>query len=394
MKRALAVLLVCMGFAAFAQFPAFKGSWSATVGLIPSVTLSSTLTLTTTISGFDVSFTMGFGATGLTSFGVSYKGGLGPISLSGKMRFDPGAPMYEVGQLTTSLDFAGLLIGLTVNHWVDGKWDPVYFGYPSGTPEPCPDPNPVGGNLQYVLTTKITPFDLRIRFVDCSAGTAFQDLRVSVTGIGLCCGISLNATLDFNKEGFQSLALTGLNIPLCCGVSLDVITTFTVDSKKVELKPKFAGFAEACFTVWGDAVFRDNTWGGIEIYGYRISCTIGDCNTFEIIHAWNVSKVNPLLPTADRFRTSVTCGDETVTLGEFELYKLTFCGPGCCGGRYTVDLRLFFGSGGGLFDITRLVYSVSLPIMTNFSVSISGTMYTIPALGPCNTLSVGWTFTF
>jgi len=78
--------------------------------------------------------------------------------------------------------------------------------------------------------------------------------------------------------------------------------------------------------------------------------------------------------------------------GEFELYKLTFCGPACCGGSYNVGLRIFFGSNGGIFDITRLVYSVSIPVFSGFTLDFSGTI----AAASCATTSIcfGWTFTF
>jgi hypothetical protein len=69
-----------------------------------------------------------------------------------------------------------------------------------------------------------------------------------------------------------------------------------------------------------------------------------------------------------------------------------FCGAGCCGGKYTVDLSIYFGSNGGIFDITRLVYSVKIPIMSNFTLNISGTA----AAATCatNSFCLGWTFTF
>ncbi|MBC7084643.1 MAG: hypothetical protein H5T95_14375, partial [Firmicutes bacterium] len=83
--------------------------------------------------------------------------------------------------------------------------------------------------------------------------------------------------------------------------------------------------------------------------------------------------------------------------------KLGFCGAGCCGGKYDVALRIFYGTGGGLFDITRLVFSANIPLMTNFTLTLSGTMWAIPLDDPegvrtCNTtgssLCIGWTFTF
>ena len=386
MKRALAILVALCTFGAlgFSQI-AIKGSWTATVCLLPTTTLSSTLSLTYTVAGFDVTSTTGFGATGLTSQAFSLKGAFGPFAITGKMAFDVTAPAYLRSQLVTGFDFGGVAIGLTVNHWLDGAWSAGYFGYPTGTLDPC-DPTIVGGNLQYVLTSTIAPVSVRVRFLDCSAGTAFQDLRVTLTGVGLCCGITYNATFSFNKQGFDSLSITGINVPLCCGVSFDIGVTYTVQTKSLTVTPKFAGIGDACFTVWGGPVTSgtfNQIWGGIEVYGFRIRCTIADCNYIEFVNAFNVSAVNPLLPSADRFLGAC---------GEFELVKIGFCGPGCCGGKYDVTLRVFFGTAGGIFDITRFVYAVNIPIMTNFTLNLTGTM---PAAA-CAAVSfcLGWTFTF
>ena len=414
MKRALVVVvaLCTLGFAGFSQI-AIKGKWDATVRLLPSIGLTSSLSLTFTVAGFDITSTTGFGAVGITSQAFSLKGAFGPFSLSGKMRFDPLVPKYEVSQLAASFDFAGIGLGLTVNHWMNDEWDPVYFGYPSGTPNPCGTQSPPLGNLQYILTAKVDPWSVRVRFLDCCTGTAFQDLLVT-TKFPLCCGITLDSEFSFTKDGFGYLKLSGINVPLCCGVSMDVEITFTEAAKSVTITPKFAGIAEACFTVWGGPIgdwnYPEISWGGIEIYGFKISCTIADCNYLEIVNAFKVAKVNPYLPAADRFKYDTAVGPlctdgPSVAVQERELLKLGFCGPGCCGGKYEVAVRFFFGdviSDFGppvvevarLFDITRLVFTVKIPIMTNFSVSISGTMYSWPAATPCNSLYFGWEFTF
>ena len=55
MKRALAILVALCTFGAlgFSQI-AIKGSWTATVCLLPTTSLTSTLSLTYTVAGFDV----------------------------------------------------------------------------------------------------------------------------------------------------------------------------------------------------------------------------------------------------------------------------------------------------------------------------------------------------
>ena len=393
MKRALAVLLVC-SVAAFAQFPAFTGRWDATVCLIGPGTpsLTSSLSLTTKIAGFDITSGFRFTATALDRVWFSGKGALGPFSLSTGMYFNPIVPEYMGGYLSTTFDFAGLGIGFDVYHW-DTDYNTCFF-YPSncwpfldwydGLETPCPQTGAYG--MLYKLSLKVDPVSLKLYFADCCEGIEFDKAILTLKGIGLCCGIALDAEMAFKKEGgFQYLTLSGIEIPLCCGVSLTAKVTFTVDTKTVETGLKFAGYGDACFTVWGDAIKTGNAWTGIEIYGWRIRCTLGDCNYAEFVTALNPTEVNKRLPAADRFLVGAPCY-------EFEYIKLGFCGPGCCGGKYTVDLSIYFGTGGGIFDITRLNYSVKIPIMANFTLNLSGRV----AASTCTTHSFcfGWTFTF
>ncbi|MBC7099502.1 hypothetical protein H5T52_10430 [Candidatus Bipolaricaulota bacterium] len=385
MKRALALLAV-FGVLAFGQFPAFTGKWDATVCLLPSTSLTSALTLTTKIAGFDVSGYFRFTGGGIDRVSFSASGALGPFSLKSGMYFKPApTPEWMGGYLNTSLDFAGLGIGLDVYHW-DTDYGSAFF---AGTAWPFltwldkdnPCPQTPGFGMAYALSTKIDPFAVKVIFADCCEGIEFYKSIITLKGIGLCCGIALNAELTFLKEkGFDSLVLSGIEIPLCCGVSVTAKVTFTVDAKTLETGLKFAGLGDACFTVYGDAIKTGNAWTGIDIYGWKIKCTLGDCNYVEFLTALNPSAIENIL------------GDIFVDCGEFEYVKLGFCGAGCCGGKYTVDLSIYFGSQGGIFDITRLVYSVKIPIMSNFTLNISGTA----AAASCasNSFCFGWTFTF
>jgi len=65
---------------------------------------------------------------------------------------------------------------------------------------------------------------------------------------------------------------------------------------------------------------------------------------------------------------------------------LGFCGPGCCGGNYSVDLSVFFDNGGGLFGISRVGADMTIPVMSNLDVKVK---FATP-----NSLDVGWTFKF
>jgi hypothetical protein len=379
MKRALAIAVaVCtLGIAGFSQI-ALKGSWTATVCLVPETTISSTLSLTYTVAGFDITSTTGFGMVGLTAQSFSLKGAFGPFKMDGGMRFEVSPPSYSRSWLTTAFDFAGVGISLLVRHWLPGHWDPLWTG------DPCLPQTPYTAGMQYTFTTTVAPLSIRIRFLDCCYGIEFQDLLVTLKGVDLCCGIKYDAEFSFTKLGFHSLVLKGISIPLCCGVSLDVAVTYTVTSKSVTITPKFAGFAEACFTVWGDAVWTTPTWSGIRIDAYRIRCTIADCNYLEYVHAFAPGALT--IPKAIRDKFLAACG-------EYEYLELGFCGPGCCGGRYTVTLRTLWGTvTPGIFGITRFVGTVAIPIMTNFTLNLD---FVAPASACASArFCLGWTFTF
>jgi hypothetical protein len=196
---------------------------------------------------------------------------------------------------------------------------------------------------------------------------------LTLKDVSLCCGIALNVEFSFLKSGFDYLKITGIKIPLCCGVSLTAGITFTTSGKEVTTGLEWGGFADTCFTVYGDAIQKDNAWAGIDIYGWKIKCSLGDCNYVEFLTALDVTAVEAIVG-------DIFTGDE------FEYMKLGFCGAGCCGGKYTVDLAVYFTHGTALFGISRIGANMSIPVMSNFAVNVS---FSTP-----NTLDIGWTFTF
>ncbi|MCX7750331.1 MAG: hypothetical protein N2320_02005 [Candidatus Bipolaricaulota bacterium] len=387
MKRALAiaVALCTLGFAGFSQI-AIKGSWTASVCLVPSTTLTSTLNLTYTVAGFDITSITGFGAAGITSQRFTFKGVFGPFSASGNVWFQPSPAAYLAADAVTSFDFGGIAIGATVRHWTPGNFRTTEWAPDS---DPCATQTPPGvGYLQYIFTGTISPLSIRARFADCCTGASFQDLRISLTGVDLCCGIKYNAVVDFTKAGFQSLTLSGINIPLCCGVSFDLSITYSVAAKSVTFTPKFAGIAEACFTVWGGPVSgaTTNIWEGLRIDGFRIRCTIADCNYLEYVHAF--APTAGTIPSAIRAKFLAACQEN-------EYLELGFCGAGCCGGKYEVSLRILWSTtltNPGLFGVTRFVGSAKIPVMANFTLNLD---FVMPAAA-CASASFcfGWTFTF
>ena len=373
MKRALAVfsVLAVLGFSAFG-IGTFSGKWDATILLIgtgaPKITAN---TLTLNYTDFGWTFTGVLSLIGdeaaKDTLDLSAKGAFGPFSINGTMNFD-FTPAYLGAKLVTSLDFAGLSLSFVAAH---GE---KYVGPDGDYATGCQTPSE---SLTYVLTAKVDPIGVELWFRDCSTGTEFYSADITLKGISLCCGIALDSELYFTKaDGFEYLKFSGIEIPLCCGVSLTAGVEFTTSGKALSTGLKFAGFGDACFTVYADAIGNQTTnptrWLGIAIHGYKIKCSLGDCNYVEFLTA-----LNP-----DYFVENEIVVFEK---DEFEYMKLGFCGAGCCGGKYTVDLSVFFKSS-GLFGISRIAADMSIPVMSNFAVNVS---FSTP-----NTLDIGWTFTF
>ena len=387
MKRALAVfsVLAVLGFSGFA-IGTFSGSWDTNIKLLPSPSLDYTkLTLKYTDLGFTITSVSTFTGAGFTDQSFSLSGNFGPFEVSGAMYFLPTGtqtiswkcdtqtgeipitgPKYKSANLQAKLSFGGISITSKVEHWA---WPFLLAqsccSYPSQTPS---------SYMLYTNTIVLDPFTLVLRFDDCCTGIAFKDLTLDVTGIGLCCGISLDAEFNFTKAGFGYLSFSGISIPLCCNVSLSATVKFTTEGKEISPKLSFGGFADACFTVYGDVVQTQNRiWEGIAIYGWKIKCTLGDCSYVEFLTALDVTAVEKIV--GDIFKDN-----------EYEYMKLGFCGAGCCGGQYTVDLSVFFQKTGSLFGITRIGANMSIPVMSNFTVKVAFTS--------TPTLDVGWVFTF
>ena len=390
MKRALAIAaaLCTIGVGAFG-LGTITGKWEGNLTLLqtPSLTQNS-LTLNYTEYGLTFGAILSLLGVGEDTVQLTLGGAFGPLELKGNMYFDFDAAKYQASKLSTGLDFAGLAIGVNIWHWAPGAYrvlDPYYTEY---YPDPCQTTDgagkPVydyGAGMLYILKATVAPLSIQVNFLDCCTGVEFDKLVATLEGLGLCCGISLDAEFAFTKlNGFSYLELSGIEIPLCCGVSLTPGVTFTTKGKEVDVGFDFAGFGEACFTVYADAVAQTNAWTGIDIYGWKISCTIADCNTIEFVTATDVTAVEGIL------------GDVFVK-DEFEYVKMTFCGAGCCGQQWKAGLAIYFGDGTdpetdtGLFGISRLGFDLALPLNDALKVTVAFS-------APTTALTLGWVFTF
>lgn len=379
MKRALAIMvaLCTIGAVGFSQL---TGNWKGSI-CMPAGTFSSTLTLNYVVAGITISSISTFGVTGFTAQQFTMKGAFGPFSLTGNMYFDPTVPAYKSSDVTTGFDFGGIALSLKVEHWA---WAYV----PTGL---CAGFDPGVGALRYTLTGTLAPITIKVTMLDCCTGTFFNDLLVNLKGIALCCGITYDAEFYFTKAGFNYISFSVKNFAaICCGISFDLLVKYGVDYKSVTVTPKFAGFGEACFTIYANVIKTGGTnedlyINGIRIDGFSIKCTLADCNYIEFVTFLSPANA-PLYGT---FGFNPTAG---ATCGEFEYIAFGACGAACCGGKYTVDMKIYFGTAGGLFDITRMGGKMAIPIMDNLSLTLEG--YVAAAACYTSSVCIGWNFTF
>jgi len=392
MRRNLVLLLVAaLSGPALAQL---SGRWETQLTIIPGPWLDkAALTLTYTLGTWYVSSISTFTSLGYVAQEFTLGGWWGPIGISGGMSFNPSQtgsvtvefpescdpqtashalapPEYMWAWIKPQISFAGLEFSLEAEHWRYPYVPPKYWWNPN-VPEynwPCCQPTTpaTSSYMRYTWLLAFGPVGVQARFEDCCYGILFKDFTFFLKDVGLCCDITYDAELYFTKEGFQYFKFTGENLlALCCGISFDVGIKFTMESKEVTLNPKWKGFGEVCFQLFGDLVFVENQIVGLDVYGFRIYCKFGNCTAGEFIEAWNVGEVEAIL--GDIFEND-----------ENEVMRFTFCGQGCCGGFYKVSVNVFFSPTGGLFSLTRIKVEVAVPVLANLVFTGS---FSLPATG-------------
>ena len=366
-RRALFALLLFSGLA-FGQ--TLSGSWSTKISLLPPpVALSSTeFELFGTVAGWKVGGRAEFfGTDGWVWQTLMAQGEFRSISSEWTLLFGPLAPAFLYALGKTTFAYSGL--DLTLWSAMVGPNVPpyVFTGGPSGGTV-----LELGYNLEGVRVSGELGFGARkqdFTLVYTGVGTytktfpvdpfpggfEFRYLKLSAEDVPFCCGISLDLGFSFTKEGFDEFSATVKSIPICCGISFDASVTFTTTGKRVAIEPKWEGIT-GCFTVYGDVNFQEpGAFQGIEVYGFKVRCELAECNYLEILTAFDPAKVEEML------------GEEIFQNDEFEYVKLGFCGPGCCGGKWQLDLSAYFKhSGGALFGLNRFLVKFSFPITASF----------------------------
>jgi len=383
------LLLICVSATAVGQMT-LSGGWSTTVSLLPTIGATTELSLRGEFGGWTVEGSAEFlNADGYVWQTVGVGGTFGPGEVTWTFLFGPKAPafLYTLGRGRVTV--AG--IELTVYTAYVGPTIPGYFfsGGPSGgaVAVAAVDIGGVKFSSAVGFGARLTDFTITYTGVGTHTktfpvdpfpgGLQFTYLELDLEGIPLCCGITFDTEFSFTKAGFDSIGFTLKEIPISLGITLDTVVTFTTTSKTVEIVPQWGGI-EGCLAVYGDAMFANNVWQGIEIYGFKVRCELADCNYLEILTAFNVARLEYIL-------------DEDLFQGtEFQYLRLGFCGPGCCGEKYTLELTTYFQPMGSLFGIRRLTAEAGIPIMANLTAHLD---LGVTVGGPV-ALAVGWTFTF
>ncbi len=410
----LVLAVVCLlGFSGWGQI---SGAWETELILLPAPELAYTMldlhyTIDGdwTISSFSMFTGSGFAA---QSFGIS--GMLGPAYIEGKMSFNPSSEDVVTVTFPAACDPQTTTVTLEAPAymWTKGRaeWGlmgttfiarAVHFAYPYAPSYhwPCCSPQ-TESYILFCLTGQGEYVSITGKFEDCCTGLSFAGALIELTGLSLCCGITHDVTLSFSKAGFEYVTFTATSLfPLCCGITFDAEVKFTVDSKVATITPRWEGIGELCVTLFADVIWDEgeHLFGGIEIHGWKIRCDLGGCAYIEMLTALDVDKVEQALKNANDAEEKLCEFEEKEEYtplfqgDEFEYIKLGFCGPGCCGGTYTVDVALFFQHEGTLFGITRVKADAKVPVMANLSVFTS---FAMDAVANDHTLSIGWDFQF
>lgn len=389
---ALAVIGL-VGSLGTAQWAQISGQWELDISLLPTVGLNlTTVTLSYTLAGWTISSISTFDASGFVDQQFSLFGQLSVITVTGGVNFNPlddstvvvsfpagctpqtisytlTPPEYKSSWLRCSVALGGAEVSAAAYHWA--------FPYYPGYEWPCCQTPSAPAFMRYVLEAQAGPFQAVANFEDCCSGITFKDLTLSLTGLSPCCGIAFGVEFYFTKAGFEYVLLSMDNFSLCCGIGFDATLKLTETGKEITLTPKWVGFGEICYEIYGNVLFDSGQITGLEIYGYRICCSFTECTSVEFVEAFDVVAIEEIL--GDVFQ-----GDE------FEYVKLSFCGTGCCGGEYQVEVWVFFQSGGSLFGMSRAHLDIEVPILANmvFTSSFGITITGDPEL------DVGWVISF
>jgi hypothetical protein len=235
--------------------------------------------------------------------------------------------------------------------------------------------------LNQRLSLTWDPFSLTVDFRDCSVGLGLGRIEAAATDLPvLCCGLSFDVQAAFSKcSGLEEIALTLKGLPLgFLGMTADVGMELSPEVKTLTFTPRWPRDS-ACFVVYGDARWVEQTFAGISVYGW------GFTYSFDRVR---VRLVTALDPDAVEDMTDVT-----FYAHEFAYVGITYTGEGCCGGAVVSSAELWFGTRGTLFGLQRVRLELEVPLIPAVEV-FTNKQWNFAQAEPLEWLDVGWRVSF
>jgi hypothetical protein len=307
-----------------------------------------------------------------TDLQFSGSGGLGDLRTSTGLTFDPLGSGYRSAFLAVQWTGEGMTVGFRASHAAMGG-------------------SPPGPYLLYTWTLRTGDLSLTARLEEpCGEGLALRDLQAQITGIELCCGVTLRGVMSFAACGFECIGLYANGIAVTDGLSVDLALRYCLDGKEVSLTPRWDPICLPCIVLYGDL-----EKGGVDLYGFKIRCCLSDFADPDCPECASVQ-----CPPGSRVRSPyleyvLASEPSKVPVGfqgdESSYVKVGFCDEGCCGGAFDLELTAFFAPIGSLFGLTRIVGYLALPWSEALRWQIDAEFNFV---GGDTTFKLGWDYRF
>jgi len=310
--------------------PSLSGDWSLSVTIDPSDPLamdaSSSLDLTYSVGGWDLSSSSTIGKTGWSKQSFKAGGSLGEITLSSSLDLKTDG-LFGSWKTSISWDFEEMSFSGSFNV------TPNYVSFSLSTDVDM-DPLSLG-------------FDLELRSRG-GCGLLFNGLDLSFD-FPFCCA-EVSGSLSIDCDGFDELefSVSDIEIPKLVWMTVDADLTFEMDEKELDLSPSFDFGTFGCIDLYVQAQTPSMlVISSFEVYGIGMQCEIGEW-TFEAL--------------------SYVDGTHKLNGDYWEMYALSFDNDADFCGLTSMEVKFYFLAGGlQLFDVALFEGSFDLALNDRFT---------------------------
>jgi len=316
--------------------PALSGDWSLSVTINPSTVLgfdaSTSLNLTYSIGGWDLSSSSSIGKTGWT-----------------KQSFKAGGPLGEI-TLSSSLD---LKTEGSFGSWKNSiSWG---FGDMSFSGSFDVTSNYVAFSLSTDadMDSLSLGFDVELRSQG-GCGLLFNGFDLSFD-FPFCCA-EVSGSLSVDCDGFDELefSVSDIAIPNLVWMTVDADLAFEMDEKELDLSPSFDFGTFGCIDLYVAAQTPSILQiSSFEVYGIGMQCEIEEWTFEALSYIDGTHKLN----------------------GEYwEMYALSFDNDADCCGLTSAEVKVYFLAGGlQLFDVALFEGAFDLALSDHLTFDIGMT---------------------